>query len=386
MVVRKIWLLSPVLLLFLTGSCKTTKQQSDRSPGDKSKEALERIASLAKSDNANEYTVDEAKVIWLSVDETQLDEESKKEYHYLKKKLFTDNFTQEKTGLTDPNISVLHIDGDDLWIGTWSGGIARFSLSAGVSNVYREDRKSLVPLVVNAITPTPTALWFSSYTGISRYNKARSEWTPYQPFDITPITGDIIVRPDGMYIGTQGDGLWFVSNEGNGERIGKDRFGGIINILEWSDRQGVMVGTQDAGVFFINEEGIHSLFDLLPGFRSKNVSILNDDGANLWIGTKGDGIFAWNYANEKLRHYTVETGHIRDNWIISHTTGEGHLFFGTLDGGVSVHNTKTGEWEVLSVEDGIQTNSVSAMAYFRGTLYCGSLGSGLIAIDWRAFD
>ncbi len=34
-------------------------------------------------------------------------------------------------GLKDSNISCLRVDGDDLWVGTWNGGVARYSVSSG---------------------------------------------------------------------------------------------------------------------------------------------------------------------------------------------------------------------------------------------------------------
>ncbi|MBN2552307.1 MAG: hypothetical protein JXB06_06035, partial [Spirochaetales bacterium] len=46
----------------------------------------------------------------------------------LSRRLSWSTLSPEQFGLNDANISALRVDGDDLWIGTWNGGISRYSI------------------------------------------------------------------------------------------------------------------------------------------------------------------------------------------------------------------------------------------------------------------
>ncbi len=51
-------------------------------------------------------------------------------YRSLRVRLSWERLDAARLGLSDANISSLAVDGDDLWVGTWNGGTARWSLSA----------------------------------------------------------------------------------------------------------------------------------------------------------------------------------------------------------------------------------------------------------------
>ena len=57
-------------------------------------------------------------------------------YRELRVRLLWRVIPPSELGLSDANVSSLRVDGDDLWVGTWNGGVARYSVSAMHSDPF----------------------------------------------------------------------------------------------------------------------------------------------------------------------------------------------------------------------------------------------------------
>ncbi|MCX6635678.1 MAG: hypothetical protein NT090_11440, partial [Acidobacteria bacterium] len=57
-------------------------------------------------------------------------------YREMRVRLLWNVISTEHLGLSDANVSSLRVDGDDIWVGTWNGGVARYSVSAGRSDPF----------------------------------------------------------------------------------------------------------------------------------------------------------------------------------------------------------------------------------------------------------
>ncbi|HTP58691.1 MAG TPA: two-component regulator propeller domain-containing protein, partial [Spirochaetia bacterium] len=73
--------------------------------------------------------------------------------------------TPRDLGLPDGNVSALLVDQDDLWVGTWNGGVARYSVSARHSDSFP------TPSSVRALGLAGHRVWVGGADGLSWYGK-----------------------------------------------------------------------------------------------------------------------------------------------------------------------------------------------------------------------
>ena len=72
-------------------------------------------------------------------------------------------------------VSMTEDSRDNLWIGTWPTGMARFNKATGKSKRYYEKKGGLIDNTANAIVPDDDGyLWISTKNGICRLTRHRS--------------------------------------------------------------------------------------------------------------------------------------------------------------------------------------------------------------------
>ena len=77
-------------------------------------------------------------------------------------------------------VSMTEDSRDNLWIGTWPTGMARFNKMTGKSKRYYEKKGGLIDNTVNAIVPDDDGyLWISTKNGICRFNPVTEAFLDY---------------------------------------------------------------------------------------------------------------------------------------------------------------------------------------------------------------
>ena len=77
-------------------------------------------------------------------------------------------------------ISISEDSRNNLWIGTWPTGMARFNKETGESKHYYERKNGLIDNTVNAIIPDDDGyLWISTKNGICKFNPVTEEFLDY---------------------------------------------------------------------------------------------------------------------------------------------------------------------------------------------------------------
>lgn len=289
----------------------------------------------------------------------------------------------EAIGLGDGNVSALRVDGDDLWVGTWNGGVARYSLSDGRTQVFRAGRESIVPGTVRCIEVTPARVWVGTYQGLFVYSKATSSWQEVAAFSGSePWKVEAIAAADGrLFVGTLGEGLW--RQEGDGwQRIEAGVLpGDFITCLQPAGGQ-LLLGTLSRGVllFDLARQSLASFDALAPGLEARNITmLLADPPDSFWIGTYGQGVYRWDGATRRLSHFTRAGGSLGDDWVLCGARTRSGLYFGTLGGGLSRYDGRS--WQTLGREQGVAARDISALAYSSPYLYLGTLGAGITILS-----
>jgi diguanylate cyclase (GGDEF)-like protein len=332
-------------------------------------------------------------------------------------------------GMSSQDIrDVLIDDHDQLWLGSYGGGVYRFD-GARVEVIGLEQG---LPhnVVYDLLLDREGALWIGTAGGLARLDSDRTltVWTQADglPNDriFTLFQGD----EPGIWLGTFGGGIaHFDGTEfrvwGRSEGLASDQIHSIF-----SDRDGrTLVGTYDGGFHAIESGRVQALTlpDGLPGIAIQ--SMLKDGNGNLWLGSYGNGLIRFRdgdiaHLNEAELEAAVVSDMLEDAegslWLATRTglqrlrdgkftvfgqpegladstfvvTGGEHsdqLWVGTEGHGL-FHLTGGRIDRRLGVGDGLASENISALAVAPdGVLWAASFGAGLNRIDGddvRIFD
>jgi hypothetical protein len=302
----------------------------------------------------------------------------------------------QKLGLTDGNVSSLRVDNDDLWVGTWNGGVARYSVSAGRSDAFP------LPSYPRSIEVAGRRVWVGSTDGLDWYGKATGAWRAESAFQSpAPLSVQSLkLVGDTLYAGTLGNGLlqlqsaaadappqWASVSDGNLP----GRF--VTCIAQSRSGASLYLGTLSFGLIIMDRQtgSMMSLSEIFPDFSASNVtSVLEDAERRVWIGTYGDGLYLWSRGDAEqaagggtIRHFSKAGGQIGDDWILAICETARAMYFGSFGGGASVL-AKNGTWRRIGIADGLGSLDITAIAWRAPYVFFGTLGAGVCVYDEEA--
>lgn len=300
-------------------------------------------------------------------------------YRSLRVHLSWERLDPARLGLTDANISSLAVDGDDLWVGTWNGGTARWSLSAGVSAVFPS------PAYPRAFEPVDRRVWVATFEGLVSYARASGRWSVVPELqEPSPAKVQALESVgDDLYAGTLGDGLLRL-HDGVWESVSDGAYPGrFVNCLN-ADGARLLVGTMDLGLLVLDTATgrFTSLSSRAPDFTARNVTTVLADRGRVWIGTYGEGL--WKWEGDRISRYGRDTGEIGDDWVLASCRAAGGVWFGTFGAGASFVGDD-GRWRRLGAAEGLPSLDVAAIAWRAPFVFFGTLGAGVCAY-WEGAD
>jgi hypothetical protein len=283
-------------------------------------------------------------------------------------------------GLADANVSALAVDGDDLWVGTWNGGTARWSLSSETAVAFPS------PESPRAFQPTDRRVYVATFSGLAFYARGSGNWTA--PADLAGSKVQAVTVAGGeLYAGTLGEGLFRLNGE-RWERVGSDDWPGLfITCLAPEAGGRLLVGTMNLGLLTLDAAtgAITGLADTIPEFTPLNITaVLADRDGRVWIGTYGEGLWLWEPSTGGLSRFGRDTGEIADDYVLSLCESDAGVWVGTFGGGASFRSFD-GRWRRLGVADGLPSQDVSAIAWRAPWVYLGTMGAGVVAY-WESAD
>jgi hypothetical protein len=299
-------------------------------------------------------------------------------YRALRVRLVWDWIPASELGLSDSNVAALRADGDDLWVGTWNGGVARFSVSAGQSTAFPS------PAFTRSIEVTDRRIWVGTADGLAWYGKGSGTWgfsDAWKALVVSRAAGD-------LYAGTLGDGLFRLRGEEWEQVADGDLPGRFVSCLaEGPGGATLLVGTVNLGLIVVDRATgtMRGLEQLAPGFSARNItSVLADRQGRVWIGTYGEGLFLWTPSDNSLARFSRSTGEIGDDWVLAICETPRALYFGTFGAGVSVYQTARGAWGRFGIADGLASLDVTSIAFRPPYVFFGTLGAGVSVYEEAA--
>ena len=172
----------------------------------------------------------------------------------------------------------------------------------------------------------------------------------------------IAAHNDTVYVG--GDNLYRLI--GSELQIVEIEISGQINEL-LSYGPSLMIGA-DSGLY------AYTLEETVQLFHGLDVTSLVSDGANLWVGTNGDGLYRWD-GDVFQKRFLSRDSTLFDN-VSALAYGHDHLYLGT-DNGMFVYDG--GRWETVSVEQGMPSDEIVSINADGWVVYVGTAGG---AVGW----
>ncbi len=292
-------------------------------------------------------------------------------------RLFTNRWSGAELGLAGENVSALLADGDDIWAGTWTGGIIRLSVPLGSNTVWDPGLPSLAVRTVNRITRENDSVWIVRYGSLEHYSLRSGDWSVEEDIPVSERLQDVIVINGKVYLATLGHGLWV-----------KERYkwrmipnpGLFITRLESGNEGEILIATMDRGLYIYRPEDDAWLRPPPGLLRETNITSLVISGNRIVGGTYGSGAFEWDIKASTVNYFGVEE--LGDLWVLAVAESAGRYFFGTFGAGLTSLSIATGIWDRIGLAEGFPSADVASLAIdSNGNIWAGTLGGGIIWIS-----
>ena len=226
--------------------------------------------------------------VWIASDDGGLNRfspKNRKFSHYLP--------LEGKNSLSYHNVHALCMDGDNLWIGTYTGGVNVLNLQTGTFktySAYQDNPASLDGTSSYAIfKDRKERIWVTSMSGVNLYNREKDNFTRIKYLDALTIDIDQDTKGN-LWFSTQGKGLFkyhpekqiwknYIHDHKNPNSLANNQVNCVL-----IDTNGEMwVGTMNGLCKYNAEE---DAFETLPlEIPSHNICSIIEDQRILWLTT-----------------------------------------------------------------------------------------------------
>ncbi len=139
----------------------------------------------------------------------------------------------------------------------------------------------------------------------------------------------------------------------------------IVDIIPLNKKE-IWVGLWGGGIDIINSEESISEFKLkiISNLMGKNVSVmLLDSMQNIWVGTRGDGLYKIDLINEEIKTFIPSIDHgLSSNAILSLLeTGQGNIWIGTRGGGLNYYNAQDHTITSFGKNEGLLSTTIAGI-------------------------
>ncbi len=279
---------------------------------------------------------------------------------------------EDPASISSNSASNIYIDSsDNVWIGTWGGGLIKFDYSKQRFTTYKYDTNDPTSISDNRVQTVfegnSGILWVGTYEGgLNKFDKNSGTFTRYQHDPSNPnsishnrIWGICDDKKGNLIIATS-DGLSYfdVENEvferfyhqpDNETSIASSS----VRTVQRGKNGRIWIGTARGISLFDAEDGSfrnyipdNEKFHLPPDVDTNITStILEDDSGRLWVGT-AHGLFKFNIEEKEFVHHyqanpvdSTSLGHNNVRDIYQDRSGV--IWIGTRGGGINKFNPNT---------------------------------------------
>ena len=299
------------------------------------------------------------------------------------------HLTNKNSNINDEKIIALYKDKtSNIWMGSWNGGIDFYSPYSNYFNVSTPiiSGKELVGCI-NTITEINGEIWLATDKGLVVFNRKNNTFRQLA-LNIPGGYNELkfIYRDnDKLWVSLYTGGLHIMNLSSN--RIEKTISGftyGHVRTMT-KDEAGnywIASGTNDPFLMLdMKTEKLQKRFEIRGStqyFVPMNVQdVMTEKGQTVWIGTRADGLYRYNYASKELKHFLAgqeENALSNNNVSVIFRDSRQNLWFGTFGGGICLYNSKSNTFKTYDHRNGLQNDAVCSILEDKdGTLWISTL-------------
>ncbi len=312
----------------------------------------------------------------------------------LKRPFSFQQFTQ-KDGLSSEMVYAIAIQGEEIWFGTYGGGATLFDKSKKVFKAYTTKGepmekvddgdsikwKNLLPYNhVSVIVLDGDRIWFGTYFygfgggGISYYHPKKSP--PWKKFPTNNGRAKKVVS-----MAVDGEWVWVGSEKGlsllDKKTEGWKAFYSTQDGLSGNFVHAILV--QPDFVWVGTNGGISRLhkakkswktYSLKEGLTDTEIKSLVKMGPWIWAGGMDGTLFEYDPVSDRWKKIEP-TDSLKSGGIHSITVTKERAFI-CRDNGVSIYDFPTSSWESLTASDGLLSNIVFCAAEDKNSIWFGT--------------
>ncbi|MBL4675987.1 MAG: response regulator [Mucilaginibacter sp.] len=317
--------------------------------------------------------------------------------------------------LPDNNVSFVYRDsGNNIWVGTASGGLSMLNKRNGTFTTYKHDPENQQSITSNNVScifeDTDKRLWVGTTdAGLNYFDRKAGKFIHYQSNAAQPATSltsnniyclnmDLNGK---LWIGSDNGGLCIldpktnrISNYKHDDVDQNSIIGNTIYAI-CRDRSGNMwLGAYSGGINLYKrstESFTHYRHSANPGSLSNDfvLALFEDENQDVWVGTDGGGVNHFNRKTGNFTHYTKNNSgnSITGNYVLTVTQDvEDNYWMGTWADGLSILNPKTGKFtnyiNIPNNPNSLPGNNIYALTLSRDhTAWIGTYNTGLSHFD-----
>lgn len=292
-------------------------------------------------------------------------------YNELLERKITINHFKQSDGLRDPSIADIEIDGDDIYIATFNGGLYRFVRSREVIEYLNIPSPNIRDISIDH-----DYIYISTFDGVFLYNKKTSQTESLMADGGLLQLAQKVVKDDRyLYFSTLTKGvarLDIVDKEMKTFSFNSFLGTNQVYALASSPRY-VAFGTLDHGAIIQDKEKNKTYrINEDMGLTGDNVKTILIDGRFIWLGVHGKGIFRFDPETETLHKY-----HWDIHYPASMAIREEEIYIGTTGNGLWIFNRSTGNIQHLDAMQGLASNDIQHIEVEGDYVWLGYLEKGI---------
>jgi ligand-binding sensor domain-containing protein len=298
-------------------------------------------------------------------------------------------------GLSSEMVYAIAIHGEEVWFGTYSGGATLYDKSKKVYKAYTTkgepmdlvdkgvsiNWQNLLPYNhVSVILPDVDRIWFGTYFygfgggGISYYSPLRNPpWKKFTTYDgRAKKINSMALDGDWVWVGSE-KGLSLLDKKTGGWKrfysMGDGLSGNFVNsLLVQSDF--LWIGTSGGISRFDKVKKSWKTYSQKEGLTETEIKSLARVGQKIWAGGIAGTLFEYDPVLDRWNKIEP-TDSLKNGGIYSITVTREKVLV-CRDNGVSIYDIPIGQWESLTVADGLLSNTVFCAAEDKNSIWFGT--------------
>ncbi|MCF0202651.1 MAG: response regulator [Bacteroidaceae bacterium] len=249
------------------------------------------------------------------------------------------SYTTQNSQLSYNNVHALCMYGDDLWVGTYTGGINIINTNTGAFRNIRTNQKGDIDLrnCYSLKCDSRNNIWIGTMTGVNLMDGRTGEIRAVRELEEMVI--DIDEDSNGiLWFCTQGKGFFrYNTDTRSWKNYRMNNTAGVLpsNIINSATIQ------NDTLIWIATQQGLCRFNPQTEDFRRESVPVSSKcfsavivDGESLWLTTNSGLIHYWPSGDHDIQLFTTSDGLLSEHFMPNAAlmTSSGRIYIGSVNG------------------------------------------------------